>query len=131
MIPSITLDSFEQHIMDIKEQLMNLPHSESTSNDLNNIGHSLHRIEDEIKNVYDLFKNEDSYSLHLKNIERKLLDYSSNPKIISELSSSLYSFESELKDISETLDEIKKEVTYKKLYVPIVLTLILIVLIFK
>ena len=56
MIPSHSLDAFEQHIIDIKNRLDSLPHSESTSNDLNNIGHSLSSIEDEIKKLGDLLQ---------------------------------------------------------------------------
>ena len=130
MIPSHTLDAFEQHIMDIKDRLYSLPHNESISNDLNNIGHSLSSIENEIKKIGDLHKH-DEIGLNIRSIERKLIDHSSNPNIISEINSDLRDLYDKVNDISESLREIKTEVTYNKLYIPIILTLILIVLILK
>ena len=102
MIPSHTLDAFEQHIIDIKDRLDSLPHNESTSNDLNNIGHSLSSIENEIKKLGDLLQYGE-VGLDLRKIERKLLDHSSNPNIISEIKSDLFGLNDKINYISDSV----------------------------
>lgn len=134
MIPSHTLDAFEQHIIDIKDRLDSLPHSESTSNDLNTINHSISRIEELLSEAINDRMLHYKYQRNIGDLLDALI--SSSHKQVEVLESTKL----QLEILKHRLDSIKKNTDILEqdffdrtftLFVPALLALILLVLLFK